>query len=99
MRRTSGGDYQSGRTTGSSVARERTFQEPHSTPGYNRDSVPGSACLCGDRTNWLKVFARQTIREWRFPLRISIRGQMDHSLHLVVKEVLSAAGFSLDDVV
>ena len=39
------------------------------------------------------------IRERRFPLRISIRGQMDHSLHLVVKEVLSAAGFSLDDVV
>jgi hypothetical protein len=39
------------------------------------------------------------IRERQFPLRISIRGQMDHSLHLVVKEVLSAAGFSLDDVV
>jgi TRAP-type uncharacterized transport system substrate-binding protein len=39
------------------------------------------------------------IRERRFPLRISIRGQMDHSLHLVVKEVLSAAGFSLDDIV
>jgi TRAP-type uncharacterized transport system substrate-binding protein len=39
------------------------------------------------------------IRERRFPLRISIRGQMDHSLHLVVKEVLSAAGFSFDDVV
>ena len=38
------------------------------------------------------------IRERRFPLRISIRGQMDHSLHLVVKEVLGAAGFSLDDV-
>lgn len=37
--------------------------------------------------------------ERRFPLRISIRGQLDHSLHLVVKEVLSAAGFSLDDVV
>ena len=39
------------------------------------------------------------IRERRFPLRISIRGQMDHSLHLVVKEVLSAAGFSLEDVI
>ena len=39
------------------------------------------------------------IRDRRFPLRVSIRGQMDHSLHLVVKEVLSAAGFSLDDVV
>jgi hypothetical protein len=41
----------------------------------------------------------QEIRDRRFPLRISIRGQMDHSLHLVVKEVLLAAGFSLDDVV
>ena len=39
------------------------------------------------------------IRERRFPLRVSMRGQMDHSLHLVVREVLSAAGFSLDDVV
>ena len=39
------------------------------------------------------------IRDRRFPLRISIRGQMDHSLHLVVKEVLSAVGFSLEDVV
>jgi TRAP-type uncharacterized transport system substrate-binding protein len=39
------------------------------------------------------------ISERRLPLRISIRGQKDHSLHLVVKEVLSAAGFSLDDVV
>ena len=39
------------------------------------------------------------IRERRFPLRVSMRGQLDHSLHLVVKEVLSAAGFSLDDVV
>jgi TRAP-type uncharacterized transport system substrate-binding protein len=45
----------------------------------------------------LKSF--RDIRDRRFPLRISIRGQMDHSLHLVVKEVLSAAGFSLDDVV
>src|SRR5262245_64246717 len=41
----------------------------------------------------------QDIRDRRFPLRVSIRGQMDHSLHLVVKEVLSAAGFSLEDVV
>ena len=39
------------------------------------------------------------IHDRRFPLRVSMRGQMDHSLHLVVKEVLSAAGFSLDDVV
>jgi hypothetical protein len=38
------------------------------------------------------------IGERRSPLRVSMRGQMDHSLHMVVNEVLSAAGFSLDDV-
>jgi hypothetical protein len=35
----------------------------------------------------------------RFPLKVSLRGQPDHSLHLIVKEVLSAAGFSLEDIV
>lgn len=39
------------------------------------------------------------VGERRLPLRVSIRGQMDHSLHLVVQEVLSAAGFSFDDIV
>jgi hypothetical protein len=39
------------------------------------------------------------IAERRLPLRISIRGQLDHSLHLVVNEVLTAAGFSFADVV
>jgi TRAP-type uncharacterized transport system substrate-binding protein len=39
------------------------------------------------------------IQERRFPLRVSLRGQMDHSVHLIVNEVLSAAGFSLEDVV
>jgi hypothetical protein len=39
------------------------------------------------------------IRERRLPLRISLRGQKDHALHPVVKEVLGAAGFSLEDVV
>ena len=35
----------------------------------------------------------------RFPLKVSLRGQEDHSLHLVVREVVSAAGFSLEDIV
>jgi hypothetical protein len=39
------------------------------------------------------------IREQRYPLRVSMRGQMDHSLHIVVNEVFSAAGFSLADIV
>jgi TRAP-type uncharacterized transport system substrate-binding protein len=39
------------------------------------------------------------IRERRFPLKVSLRGQPDHSLHLITNHVLSAAGFSLDDIV
>lgn len=39
------------------------------------------------------------VRERRYPLRVSMRGQKDHALHPVVNEVLAAAGFSLDDIV
>lgn len=39
------------------------------------------------------------IREQRFPLKVSLRKQPDHSLHLVTNEVLTAAGFSLNDLV
>lgn len=39
------------------------------------------------------------IRERHFPLKISLRGQPDHSLHVIVNHVLNAAGFSLDDIV
>jgi TRAP-type uncharacterized transport system substrate-binding protein len=39
------------------------------------------------------------IRQRRFPLKVSLRGQPDHSLHVITNHVLSAAGFSLDDIV
>lgn len=39
------------------------------------------------------------VRERRYPLRVSMRGQKDHALHPVVNEVLVTAGFSLDDIV
>jgi hypothetical protein len=39
------------------------------------------------------------IRERRYPLRVSMRGQKDHALHPIVNEVFLAVGFSLDDVV
>ena len=39
------------------------------------------------------------IRERRYPLRVSMRGQRDHALHPIVNEVLAAAGLSLDDIV
>jgi hypothetical protein len=41
----------------------------------------------------------EDVRERRFPLRISLRGQRNHSIHPVLDCVLAAAGFSLDDVV
>jgi len=39
------------------------------------------------------------IRERRFPLRLSLRGEPHHSIHIVVREVLSQYGFSLEDIV
>ena len=38
------------------------------------------------------------IRERKFPLRVSLRAQPDHSLHVIVNHVLGVAGFSLDDI-
>jgi TRAP-type uncharacterized transport system substrate-binding protein len=45
----------------------------------------------------LKSF--KDIRDRRFPLKVSLRGQPDHSLHVITNHVLSAAGCSLDDIV
>jgi TRAP-type uncharacterized transport system substrate-binding protein len=45
----------------------------------------------------LKSF--KDIRERRFPLKVSLRGQPDHSLHVITNHVLSASGYSLDDIV
>jgi TRAP-type uncharacterized transport system substrate-binding protein len=39
------------------------------------------------------------IRERRFPLKVSLRGHPDHSLHVITQQVLAAAEFSLDDIV
>jgi TRAP-type uncharacterized transport system substrate-binding protein len=39
------------------------------------------------------------IGERRYPLRVSMRGQRDHSIHFMVEQVFQAAGFSLDDIV
>jgi TRAP-type uncharacterized transport system substrate-binding protein len=39
------------------------------------------------------------ILQRRFPLKVSLRGQPDHSLHTITNHVLAAAGFSLEDIV
>jgi TRAP-type uncharacterized transport system substrate-binding protein len=45
----------------------------------------------------LKSFS--DIRARKFPLRVSLRAQPDHSLHVIVNHVLEAAGFTLGDIV
>ncbi len=38
------------------------------------------------------------IQQRRIPLRVSLRGQRDHSVHTVVNQVLSVYDYSLDDI-
>lgn len=38
------------------------------------------------------------IRDRKYPLRVSLRGQRDHSVHLLTDLVLSELGFSLQDI-
>ena len=40
----------------------------------------------------------EDVRERRFPLQISLRGQRNHSIHSVLDSVFAAAGFSVADV-
>jgi len=39
------------------------------------------------------------LQRTRYPLRISLRGQPDHSVHLICDQVLRAYGMSFDDIV
>jgi TRAP-type uncharacterized transport system substrate-binding protein len=38
------------------------------------------------------------IRDRRYPLKVSLRGQRDHSVHLVADQILRVMGFSLADI-
>ncbi|MSQ53358.1 MAG: hypothetical protein EXR28_15920 [Betaproteobacteria bacterium] len=38
------------------------------------------------------------IKEKKYPLRVSLRGQPDHSVHFVTNQVLASYGFSLEDI-
>ena len=38
------------------------------------------------------------LRDRRYPLKVSLRDQLNHSDHFVINQVLSEAGFSLDDI-
>jgi TRAP-type uncharacterized transport system substrate-binding protein len=38
------------------------------------------------------------LKRTRYPLKVSLRGQSDHSVHLICNQVLSAYGISLNDI-
>lgn len=40
----------------------------------------------------------EEIAEKRYPLRIALRGMPDHSLHVMLDDIVAAAGFSLEDL-
>jgi TRAP-type uncharacterized transport system substrate-binding protein len=39
------------------------------------------------------------IRDRKFPLKLSLRGQSDHSLLVIINHVCAAAGFTLDEII
>ena len=41
----------------------------------------------------------EDVRERKFPLKISLRGQRNHSLYPILDCVLAAAGFSMDEII
>jgi len=41
----------------------------------------------------------EELRDRRYPLKLSLRGQSDHSVHLVVNQVFNTLGFSIDDLI
>ena len=52
-------------------------------------------CAVSDKSGLTSI---EDIKQQRFPLKLSVRGQRDHGVHIVLAEVLAAAGFSLDDI-
>ena len=72
------------------------FAAPLPLRGITVIPSPDQLAFAVTRRTGLKSF--REIREERYPLRISLRGQADHALHPVVKEVFAAAGLSLEDI-
>jgi hypothetical protein len=69
------------------------FQEPIAVRAIA--VVPSPDQLAFAVSQKIGVDSLREVRERRLPVRVSIRGQIDHSLHLFVREVLSAVGFSV----
>jgi TRAP-type uncharacterized transport system substrate-binding protein len=75
--------------------------------GPYREPIPVRAIGVIPSRDWFGFAVKEStglkslgdIKSQRFPLRVSLRAQRDHSVHLVVDQVLQAHGFSLSDIV
>jgi TRAP-type uncharacterized transport system substrate-binding protein len=72
------------------------FAAPLPLRGITVIPSPDQLAFAVSQRTGLKSF--REIREQRYPLRISLRGQTDHALHPVVNVVFAAAGLSLEDI-
>ncbi len=59
-------------------------------------SLDSYAFTVSERTG---ITSLEDIRDQKYPLRVSLRGQRDHCNHFLEKVVLETLGFSLDDIV
>jgi TRAP-type uncharacterized transport system substrate-binding protein len=44
------------------------------------------------------ITSMEDFRDKKYPLKISVRGQRDHTIHLVIEEVFKAYGFSVEEL-
>lgn len=78
----------------------------HGAPPFTQPVPVRALMVLPQFDRWGLVVAESTglrsiadIRDQRYPLKVSLRGQRDHSVHLVTDQVLAAYGFSLSDIV
>ncbi len=75
--------------------------------GPFREPMPVRVITVIPSLDWLGFAVKEStgitsladIKERQYPLKVSMRAQKDHSIHMYVDEVLKAYGFSLADVV
>lgn len=73
------------------------YKEPHALRAITVIPSVDQFLFAVKRDTGLKTF--EEIAEKRYPLRLSMRAQLDHSIHLMVNDIANAAGFALDDIV
>ncbi|MBM2810364.1 MAG: hypothetical protein HW416_1123 [Chloroflexi bacterium] len=72
------------------------FKEP--IPVRSILVLPQWDLLCFAVTNKTGLTSLADLRDKKYPLRLGVRTQPDHSVHLIMNEVLSKFGFSVNDI-